>query len=331
MSKKTGLILAKFAPFHNCHRYIIEKALNMVDDLFIIMYDCPNLTRIPLNIRANWVRKFYPQVNVIEGWDAPNRHEDTPEVKRIQEKFVKTALNGRKITHFFSSDFYGEHMSKFLGAKNIRVDLIDKDYKCKMRATLIRNDKYFCRMYMDTLVYRDILINVAFVGIPSKEQGKIVKKLAEKFSTVYTSDNLLEFIVSRQNLKKINFYKLATEKYKKANSSKKIHSGREYLFYDSTGFVDHLLSVATHNQFDVEMYKFFCEDMKKYDIVFVNTSLKNIETAKKLNFDKDIFMNILIKNLETLGINYKILNGSFGKKVKEAEEVIKSTKIKINQ
>ncbi len=98
MNKTRGLILGKFAPFHIGHKRLMEIALEEVDEVYTIIYDCPNLTSIPLNVRANWVRHFFPKIYVIEGWDAPNRHEDTPEVKRLQEEYVKKTLNRKKIT-----------------------------------------------------------------------------------------------------------------------------------------------------------------------------------------------------------------------------------------
>lgn len=335
MNKKRGLILAKFAPFHVCHHYIIETALKVVDELFIIMYDCPNLTNIPLNTRAGWVRNFYPQVNVIEGWDAPNRHEDTLKVKKMQEDYVKSVLNGKKITHFFSSDYYGEHMSKALGAINWRVDLRDKDYEKHnlVRATMIRKDKYLYRKCMDPLVYKDVLFNIAFVGMPSKEQSKLVKILSQKLKTAYTEDNLLKFIETRKSSKKdkayLDFYKFAKEKYNQANAPEKIYSGKEYLLYDSTGFIDHLLSILTHNFFNKTFYDFFSTDMREYDLVFINDP-NNSSISKYFDLDKSIFINQLINNLDSLGITYQRLEGSFGKKLKTAENIIKSLKKKIN-
>lgn len=323
MNKKTGLILAKFAPFHKGHHFIIDTALEMVDELNIIMYDCPNLTEIPLNVRANWVRSFYPRVNVIEGWDAPNRHEDTDEVKRLQEKFVNLALNGKKITHFFSSDFYGEHMSKFLGAKNIRVDLINKK-RCKIRATAIRNDKYKFRNYMDPNIYRDILVNVAIMGIPSQEQEKIVKTLAKHFNTIYFPNDILNKI----NSKKINIYPFADKIFNKESLFKMIRSARDYMFYNSTGFISHLISVAQHNYFDQKKYKFYSEDIRGYDLILINNESKNI-IDKKFGFQKDIFMNILKKNLDTIGAKYQILDGSFDQKIKIAINLIKNIKNKL--
>jgi len=40
---------------------------------------------------------------------------DTPEIKRMHEEYILKTLAGRRITHFYSSEFYGEHVSQALG------------------------------------------------------------------------------------------------------------------------------------------------------------------------------------------------------------------------
>lgn len=326
--KTRGLMLAKFAPFHMCHRYIIDTALKEVDELNIIMYDCPDITNIPLNVRAGWVRRFYPQVNVIEGWDAPNKHEDTLDVKRLQEKFVSKALNGKKITHFFSADYYGDHMSEFLEAINRRVDL-DGKKQCGVRATLIRNDKFAYRRAMEPSVYRDTLVKVVVLGLPSKEQSRLTANLAKIFNTIYMEDNLIGKLEKIAKKSPIDFYKLAQEKQKLDNNKNKIYTANEYIFYDSSPLIDHLLSIATHNRFDRNYYSRFSDDMKNYDLVLINDPLQN-SVGNILQIDHSVFLNQLICNLKTSNVNFKFLSGSYKEKVKLSEELIKSLEKKFN-
>jgi nicotinamide riboside kinase len=164
---------------------------------------------------------------------------------------------------------------------------------------------------------------VAFVGIPSHEQSKLVKNIAKKFNTAYVDDNLLQ--ISREKLlkNKIDFHKIACEKYRVANTDDKIYSGKEYLFYNSTGFIDNLLSIATHNKFNRESYNFFSEDLRNYDLVLVNNIPKD-NIGKTLDIDSTIFLNQLTKNLDTLGIAYQMLQGTFEEKLLMAEKSIKA-------
>ena len=328
MHKTRGLILGKFAPFHVGHWRLIKAALEEMDEVYVIVYDCPNLTSIPLNVRANWVRQFFPQVFVIEGWDAPNMHEDNPEVKKIQENYVKKALNGKKITHFFSSEYYGGHMSKFLGAADRRLDRNDPKQGYLTTATMIRSGKNLSKHFLSAVVYKDMLIKVALVGVPSQEQSKLVRHIAKKMHTTYVEDNTLSFVAKQNKGKKHkkfipDFYKIANKKHELANRETIIFSAKEYLIYNSTGFVDHLLSVATHGRFDKKMYDFFSKDMAVYDLVFVSNNLKN-SIGKSLGMDDSIFLNQLCVNLDTIKVNYQILSGTFEEKLIFSEKIIKS-------
>ncbi|MFA5962320.1 MAG: adenylyltransferase/cytidyltransferase family protein [Parcubacteria group bacterium] len=335
MSKTRGLILGKFAPFHVGHERLIETALKEVDDLCVIVYDCPNLTNIPLNVRANWIRQFFPQVFVIEGWDAPNKHDDTVEVKKMQENYVQKALNGKKITHFFSSEYYGEHMSKFLGAVDRRLDRHDPRQGYLTTATMIRNGNNLSKHFLSAVVYGDMLIKVAFVGVPSQEQSKLVSYLAKKLHTSYIEDNMLMSLGVKQDKdnkhKKIipDFYKIANKKYELANRESNIFSAKEYLVYNSTGFVDHLLSVATHGRFNKKMYDLFSEDMSSYDLVLVNNNPKK-SIGKSLDIDDSIFLNQLIANLDTINVNYRLLSGTFREKLAISEKLINAVNKKFN-
>ncbi|HBY01271.1 MAG TPA: hypothetical protein DEG92_01800, partial [Rikenellaceae bacterium] len=114
-----------------------------------------------------------------------------------------------------------------------------------------------------------------------------------------------------------------------ANAPEKIYSGKEYLLYDSTGFIDHLLSIATHIFFNKTSYDFFSTDMRKYDFVFINDP-NNSSISKYFDLDMSIFMNQIINNLDSLGINYQRIEGPFEKKLKTIENIIKSLKKKIN-
>lgn len=117
-----GLTLGKFALLHQGHQYLIETALTETDEVVVIIFDAPETTHVPLNVRASWLRRLYPTVRVVEAWDGPTGVGDTPELRQVHEEYVMNRLKIRGITHFYSSEFYGDHMSRALGAIDRRVD-----------------------------------------------------------------------------------------------------------------------------------------------------------------------------------------------------------------
>src|SRR5689334_10548309 len=108
--KTTGLTLGKFAPLHRGHQHLIETALQEMDEVVVIIYEAKEVTPVPLSVRAQWISKLYPSVDVILARGGPTEVGYTNDIKRSHEQYVLGLLRGKKITHFYSSEPYGEHM-----------------------------------------------------------------------------------------------------------------------------------------------------------------------------------------------------------------------------
>lgn len=135
-----GITIGKFAPLHLGHVDMMKFALSVVDRLFVIVYDAPDKTKVPLETRAKWIRDIFKSENVIviEGYNAPNRHEDTQEVRELQEAYIGSIARSIRPTHFISSESYGDHLSRYLGVENVLYD--PARVKRKISSTMIRND-----------------------------------------------------------------------------------------------------------------------------------------------------------------------------------------------
>ena len=49
-----GPTLGTYAPLHKGHQFMIETALAEVERLLVIIYDVPDVTPVPLPVRAAW-------------------------------------------------------------------------------------------------------------------------------------------------------------------------------------------------------------------------------------------------------------------------------------
>ena len=156
MSISRGLTLGKYAPLHAGHQLVIETALAEVDEVVVLIYDSPLVTDVPLARRASWIRQIYPTVQLIEAWNGPQEVGYTAEIKKRHEAYILNLLDGLPITHFYSSEPYGGHMSLALGAVNRTVDL-----KRKIRpisATMIRENLQAYHQFLHPIVYQDLLM-----------------------------------------------------------------------------------------------------------------------------------------------------------------------------
>ena len=73
---------------HRGHQLVIETALSEMDQLKVLIYDMPDLTDVPLSIRANWIRQLYPQVEVIMAWDGPVEFGDDPAITAMHDAYL---------------------------------------------------------------------------------------------------------------------------------------------------------------------------------------------------------------------------------------------------
>jgi HTH-type transcriptional regulator, transcriptional repressor of NAD biosynthesis genes len=182
----TGLTLGKFAPLHRSHQALIEIARAEVDHLIVMIYDAPE-TSVPLPVRASWLRRLYPDVEVIE-CHGPTVVGDTPEIEAMHEEFILETLAGRRVTHFFCGEFYGEHVSRALGAVDRRVHTPER-----IRARQIRENPFAFRHYLSEVVYRDLIAKVVFLGAPGTGKTTLARTLAEKHETVWMPEYGREF------------------------------------------------------------------------------------------------------------------------------------------
>ena len=129
-----------------------------------------------LHVRADWIRHLYPSVIVIEAWDGPKDEGHTAKIKKIQEDYLKLIVP-QPITHFFSSEWYGRHVSKAFGAQNVVVDMQRKTFP--ISGTKVRSNPHAFSYMLHPYVYKDFVKKIVFLGAEST--GK------STFCLLYTS------------------------------------------------------------------------------------------------------------------------------------------------
>lgn len=153
--EKIGVTIGKFAPMHKGHQFLIETALKEMDKLYVIIYET-DVIKIPIEQRANWIKKMYPNINIIYAKNPPSQYGLDNKSVKIQMDYMKELLKGINVTHFFSSEEYGKYAAQYLNAVDRRID--SKREKFKISATKIRNDIDNNKKYLEDNVYKDFII-----------------------------------------------------------------------------------------------------------------------------------------------------------------------------
>lgn len=321
--KKIGLTLGKYAPFHKGHQYVIETALNEMEELIVIIYDAPEVTNIPLNIRANWIKKLYPQVKVIEAWDGPTEVGNTEEIKKKHEKYIIEKLGISNITAFYSSEFYGEHMSKALRAVNRLVDP-ERKY-AKVSGTLIRQNPYLYREYLDSIVYRDLIINVVFLGAPSTGKTTIAERMAKEYNTVWMPEYGREYWERNQSNRRLSLEQLVeiAETHLEIEENK-LYQSNNFLFTDTNAFTTYVFSEYYHNSVHDKLKKCAEQIQSRYDIVFLcDIDIPYDDTWDRSGEGNRIeFQKRIIADLVSRKVPYFVLKGNLEEKTNFVKKVL---------
>ncbi|SDN61297.1 nicotinamide-nucleotide adenylyltransferase, NadR type [Paenibacillus sp. yr247] len=322
--RKAGLTLGKFAPLHRGHQFMIETAIQEMDEVVVVIYDCPETTDIPLNVRANWIRVLYPQVQVVEAWDGPLEIGDTPEIKRMHEEYMLKKLEGKKITHFYSSEFYGDHMSVALGAENRQID--PQRQRVPVSGTQVRNAPYENRHYLSPIVYKDMITKVVFLGAPSTGKTTLSSYLANHNNTVWMPEYGREYWEKHQVERRLSLGQL--EEIAEGHLEREdnlVQNARDVLFVDTNAITTYMFSHYYHGSATLRLSQMAVDAASRYDLVFVcDTDIPYADTWDRSgDVQRLVFQKQIIADLKMWKIPYFLLNGTLEERAERVDKILK--------
>lgn len=151
--KKIGFTIGKFAPLHKGHQYLIETAIKQVDEMYVVIYET-DVIDIPIETRADWIKKLYPKVKILYAYNPPKQFGMDDESIEIQINYLKKIIGDIPVTHFFSSEPYGKAVAEKMNVLNCQVDR--NRIKVPISATKVRKNADENQKYLEEIVYKDI-------------------------------------------------------------------------------------------------------------------------------------------------------------------------------
>ncbi len=320
---KRGLTLGKFAPLHRGHQLLIETAISEMDEVVVIAYDSPETTDIPLHVRSGWIRSLYPAVEVIEAWDGPSEVGYSPELMRAHEAYVLACLGAGSVTHFYSSEPYGGHMSRALGAVDRRVD--EARARFPVSGTAIRDDPFAHREHLQPVVYRDLVTNVVLLGAPGTGKSTLAERLAREFQTQWMPEYGREYWEKHQverRLTPAQLVEIAEEHL--AREEALVALANRYLFTDTNAMTTATFARYYHGDVPPRLATLAAGAASRYDLVLVC----DIDTPYEDQWDRSgevnraVFQRQVIDDLRERKTPFFVLRGSLEERVERVRRLL---------
>lgn len=124
-----------------------------MDKFYVVIYET-QVTNIPIEIRAKWIKQIYPEVNLIYAKNPPSQYGLDEESVKIQTDYLKELVKNKEVTHFYNSEPYGKFVARDLEIEEVQVDR--KREKYPISGTVIRKNIKENESYMEKIVYNDI-------------------------------------------------------------------------------------------------------------------------------------------------------------------------------
>ena len=313
----TGLVLGKFAPLHHGHQYLIETALAENENVVVVIYNATDVTNVPLSTRAHWIRALYPSIEVVEAWNGPTIVGDTPEIKLLHENYLLQLLAGRQIDAFYSSEFYGEHVSRAFHARDRRIDTPRQRFP--ISGTLLRQDTYQNRHFVDPIVYRDLIKKVVFLGAPSTGKTTLAREMANRRNTVwmpeygrdYWENNHTDRRLTPQQLVEIAEEHIQREEllFQQANQE---------IFIDTDASTTLMFSLYYHGAAEIRLMELAQAAALRYNLFFLcDTDIPYEDTWDRSGETNRVeFQSRILSDLHQRQIPFIVLSGNLEERIR---------------
>lgn len=145
-----GFTIGKFAPLHKGHEELIKKGLKENNEFYILINNT-DVTEVPLEARAKWLKELFPKAHIILGKNPPKQYGMDEKSVKLQTDYLKSIFKDIPVTRFYSGEEYG----KFV-ARDLNVEFVKMKKDIPISATIIRKNIDENKEYLENNIYYDL-------------------------------------------------------------------------------------------------------------------------------------------------------------------------------
>ena len=175
-----GIILGKFYPLHKGHIFLIQSAINHVDELILLIGSLKSET-ISGDLRFNWLQKTFPNLKIYHITDEnPQYPHEHPNFWNIWKSSIRNFVPD-KIDFLFTSEDYGDQLASIFNATHICID--KERINVPISATEIRKNPIKYWDFLSDITKPYFVKKIVLYGPESTGKTTLAKQLAEYFNT----------------------------------------------------------------------------------------------------------------------------------------------------
>jgi HTH-type transcriptional regulator, transcriptional repressor of NAD biosynthesis genes len=179
-----GLIIGKFYPLHVGHSYLIQTALSRCESVTVQLLGA-TVESIPLDVRADWIRREHPGVTLVAAIDDAPVDFDSPSAWDEHTALIESLLDA-PVDAVFTSDAYGEELARRLDAEWVRVDENRSVHPVSGRG--VRADVAGNWHMLPVSVRQTLAQRVVVVGAESTGTTTLSRALASRYETEWVAE-----------------------------------------------------------------------------------------------------------------------------------------------
>jgi HTH-type transcriptional repressor of NAD biosynthesis genes len=173
---RSGVVLGRFLPVHDGHRYLIEFARAHAPALHVFVRVGPD-DPVPWPVRRDWLGELFPGVIVAPIEDGPGVDEP---------RWTAEILTRVRPGYLFAGEDYGPRLAQRLGARFVPVDRS----AIPVSGTRVRADPWAWERHLPPPVRAWYTRRVCVIGAESTGKTTLAAQLARHYGTVWVPERL---------------------------------------------------------------------------------------------------------------------------------------------